>query len=76
MSKRFGEKKSTLISSLDQTTRKTLKKISILVLFTIVFIYVRDRNTKIWGKYENLVRFQRSSKGPDRKKKRTLLRRI
>lgn len=28
-----------------------------------------DRNTKIWGKYENLVRFQRSSKGPDRKKK-------
>lgn len=52
------------------------KKITMWGLFTIVFIYVRDRNTKIWGKYENLVRFQRSSKGPDRKKKRTLLRRI
>lgn len=57
MSKRFGEKKSTLISSLDQTTRKTLKKNNIWGLFTIIFIYVRDRNTKIWGKYENLVRF-------------------
>lgn len=48
--------------------RKILKKNNIWGFFIIIFIYVRDRNIKIWGKYENLVCFYWSLKGFDSKK--------
>lgn len=76
MSKRFGEKKINFDIISWPNHEENIKKITIWGLFTIVFIYVRDKNTKIWGKYENLVRFHWSLKGPDSKKICELLRRI